>query len=254
MTAKTLLLSLLLSAAMIVPAAAQEKAPAKETPKQEAVKKEPVKKEPAKKAAAKTEAVKKEAVPEQKSILARKKEATPVETWIAAENDLIDPLSNADKESIFIMRNKHAVIRVIDVVERDVGAAVKACGKANPDIKNKIEGRFDQWKDAVHPVTKTAQKNLKAEIEKQTIVDASEFRNVLKLNDKAFEYGDKRTVKSPVSSPKACQLLIDSMDSTEDEMITLLQETLLPPSVIKSRADKQRSVAPARKNLGKDAK
>lgn len=202
--------------------------------------------------------------PEKKSpeSVVRKKEAekketaksTPITKWIAAENALIDPLSQADKESIYILRQKHSIIRVIGVVERDIGNAVKSCAKANPDMKAGIEGRFDQWKKAVKPVIDTARKNLDAEIDKQEIVDRNEFKKVLKLNDEAFEYGDKMTVKDPVSSKEACEALVESMDDTEDDMIKLLQDTLLPPSVIKSRVDREKkSQGEQRKSFSKSA-
>lgn len=177
---------------------------------------------------------------EKSSVLETKKEKpTPVDAWVTAENAMIDKLSEKERASIFILRNKHSVIRAIDVVEKDIGAAVEACGKANPDLKEKMEARYEQWQNAVNPITETAQKNLKSDINNQKIVKPSELKKVLKLNDKAFEYSDKMTVKTPVSSAAACNNLLKSMDRTEDEMVTLLRQTLLPESVIKSRAEKQ---------------
>lgn len=160
----------------------------------------------------------------------------PVKEWIDAENAMIDPLPSKAKESVFILRNKHSVIRVIGVVERDIGSAVKACGKANPDMKSNMEDRFTQWKNAVNPIIKTAKKQLDADIDGQKIVDAKEFRRVMKLNDKAFEYGEKQIQKTPVTTKEACAGLLASMDRTEDDMIQLLRQTLLPESVIQSRA------------------
>lgn len=175
-------------------------------------------------------------VPDKKEEAATKKGPSgPVKEWIDAENAMIDKLSNAQKESVFILRNKYSVIRVINVVERDIGTAVKSCGKNNPDMKGKMEGRFTQWKNAVNPVIKTAQKQLDADIDAQKIVAPKEFRSVMKLNDKAFEYGEKQIQKSPVSTKEACEGLLNSMDETEDNMIKLLRQSLLPESVIKSR-------------------
>jgi hypothetical protein len=160
----------------------------------------------------------------------------PVKEWIDAENAMIDKLSKAQKESIFILRNKYSVIRVINVVERDVGNAVKSCGKNNPDIKKQMDDRFTQWKNAVNPIIKTAQKQLDSDIDAQKIVAPKEFRSVMKLNDKAFEYGEKQIQKTPVTTKDACGDLLNSMNKTEDDMIKLLRQTLLPESVIKTRA------------------
>lgn len=170
---------------------------------------------------------------------APKKNPTPVDEWVEAENAMIDKLSEDDQAKIFIMRNKHSVIRAIGVVERDIGAAVEACGKNNPDMKDSMSERYKQWQNAVNPIIKTAQKNLDASINSQKIVKASEFKKVLKLNDMAFEYGDKMTVKKPVSSKDACEKLVKSMDKSEDEMVTLLRQSLLPENVIKDRAEKK---------------
>ncbi len=173
-------------------------------------------------------------------------EKTPVKEWIDAENALIKPLSEKDKESFFILRNKYSVIRVVGIVERDVGNAVKSCGDNNPDMKDKMNTRFKQWKGAVDPIIDTAKKTWEKDMNAQTIVDAKEARHVLKLNDKAYEYGEKQIVKNPVSSKEACEGLLESMDDTEDKMVTLLQQTLLPESVIRTRGekmDKERSQA-----------
>jgi len=184
-----------------------------------------------------------------------KEENSALKEWVAAENALIDPLSKLDKESFFILRNKHSIIRVIRVVERDIKNAVKSCGDKNPDMKNAMNDRFKQWQDAVVPILDTAQKQLNKDLDNQTIVDVKKAKEVLKLNDKAYEYGEKQVTKQPVTSKEACQGLIDSMDRTENTMIGLLQDTLLPESVIRSRADAVEEKAPAqpKKDFSKKA-
>jgi hypothetical protein len=163
---------------------------------------------------------------------------TPLDTWMDAENALIETLSNKDKESVFILRNKHSVIRVIRVVERDIKAAAQSCGKNNPEMKERMDARFKQWQSAVNPILDMAQKQLDKDIKAQKMVDAKEFRRVLKLNDAAYEYGENQIVKRPVTTPEACEGLIESMNRTENEMILLLRETLLPESVIRARDEK----------------
>lgn len=188
------------------------------------------------------------------------KPSGPVKDWIDAENALIDPLSDKDKESFFIMRNKYSVIRVIKVVEGDISNAVDSCGAKNPDMKDKMTKRFGEWKGAVDPIITTAKKQLDKDIDNQKIVDVQKARDVLTLNDKAYEFGDKKVIKTPVTTPEACQGLVDSMDRTEDEMITLLRQTLLPESVIRERnakakkdkAEQDKAAAAAEKSSKKE--
>lgn len=161
----------------------------------------------------------------------------PVKEWLDAENALIDPLSDKDKQSFYILRNKYSIIRVVRVVERDVESAVKACSKANPGMKEKMTTRFDQWKAGVNPIIDIAEKQLNKDLDAQKIVDVKKARNVLKLNDKAYEYSDGQITKKVVTSEEACQKLIESMDRTENNMIALLQKTLLPESTIRNQSE-----------------
>lgn len=161
--------------------------------------------------------------------------SAPVKKWIDAENDMIKPLTPRQKESVFILRNKYSTIKVIGVVEKEVGTAVKACGKENPDLKDKMDTRFDQWKSNVMPIIETADKLLQKDIDAQKSIEPKEFRRVMKLSDEAYEYNNKQVVKQVVTTKEACQGLLDSMDRTENDMIARLEQTLLPESVIRER-------------------
>ncbi|PZQ45898.1 MAG: hypothetical protein DI551_06130 [Micavibrio aeruginosavorus] len=213
-------LSFLLSASAL---AAEEKAQTKP------VAEKPVATKPATK--------KEEETPDTVLAQPKKTEETPVTKWIAAENALIDPLSDKDKESFFILRNKYSMIRVTRVVERDIGAAVESCGDKNADIKAKMDARYKQWKNAVDPILDTAKKQLDKDLASQKIVDPKKAKNVLDLNDEAYVYSEKQITKMPVSTKEACENLLMSMDHTEDNMVTLLQQTLLPENVIRQRRD-----------------
>jgi hypothetical protein len=260
---KLLPLSFFMLMLVAMPVQAADEAKPAEGPAAEAATPAPEKAAPAaeEKAEAKTEekaaekpAEKKAPVSEEKKqkvreeIVAGKKETTnPVQEWIAAENKLIDTLSKKDQQSFFIMRNKHGVIRSVNVVHRDVKAAVKACGKANPDMKASMDARFKDWENAVLPVIDLADKYLKEEIEAQKIVFPSDFKHVLKMNDKAFEYGESKIEKMPVTDKEACEGLLESMDRTENKMVELLQDMLLPESVIRDRAARAEEAEEARK-------
>lgn len=161
-------------------------------------------------------------------------EQTPVTEWLAAETAVVDGLADqAAKETYFILRNKYGLIRAVRVVKRDVGNAVQACGQQNPEIQDKMTQRFKDWTNAVDPVLKTAEGYLKQEIDTQSVVSADTFRDMLKLNDKAFNFQESKIEKRPVTELTACEKLLASMDRTETEMISLMQQTLLPESVIR---------------------
>lgn len=165
-------------------------------------------------------------------------ETSALEEWRNAENALMKPLNARDQEKLSIIHNKYSIIRVIDIVKKDIGTVVGLCGQKNPSMKDKINARFDAWKGNVEPILKDASKLLEKDISAQKGAAPSDIRAVLKLNDAAYEEGNRSVVKKFVTSEDACNALIDSMDRTENEMISLLEQTLLPESVIIQRSKK----------------
>ena len=172
----------------------------------------------------------------------KKVEDTPVTEWLAAESEVIEGLEDrAAKETYFVLRNKYGIIRAVRVVKRDIGNAVQACGQRNPDIQNQMNTRFKEWRHAVDPILKTADTYLNQEIREQTVVKASVLRDMLDLNDDAFDYQEGQIEKRPVTEKEACLRLLESMDRTEDDMLKLLQDILLPETVIRERAADQKT-------------
>ena len=162
----------------------------------------------------------------------------PVLKWVAAEQDLIKDLSEEDKTIYFLLRNKASVLRAVRVVRRDVGKAVEACGEANPNLQDPMQTRFSDWKNAVEPILEMASDFVKAEVKDITVVKPKAFRKIMAMNDKAFNYQDGLIEKEIVTTEGACKDLVESMDRTEDDLVRLLQHTLLPENVIRQRSER----------------
>ncbi|HPF78089.1 MAG TPA: hypothetical protein PLF01_02245 [Alphaproteobacteria bacterium] len=174
-----------------------------------------------------------------------KTEETPITKWIAAENALLDSLPEQNQKVFFVLRNKHSVIRSIRVVDRDIKNAVKACGKANKDMKQPMNERFKSWEDSVLPVLKEAEKFLEVELKEQKAFYVSDYRHIIDLNDKAYKFSESKVQKTPVTTPEACQGLLDSMDRTEDDLLSLLQDILLPEEVVRTRVEQSQKAEDA---------
>lgn len=177
-----------------------------------------------------------EAITDEKAKKAIAKE-TPITKWIKSENALLDSLPYTNRKVFFILRNKHSVIRSIDIVRRDIDGAVKACGTENKELKKPMQDRFKQWQNAVLPITKEAEKFLEMELKEQEAFHASDYRHVMKLNDKAYDFSESKIEKRPVTTVEACEGLLASMDKTEDVMVSLLQDILLPEEVVRERIE-----------------
>lgn len=157
---------------------------------------------------------------------------TPITQWMAAESEVVEALDNQDKESYFIMRNKYGLIRAIRVVKQDVGNAVQECGQANPDMQDNMNARFDAWTDSVDPILIKADAFLKQEIKEQTIVEGRVLRKMLDLNDEAYDFQQAAIEKTVITTPEACQGLLESMDNSEEDMLRLMRGILLPTQII----------------------
>ncbi len=162
---------------------------------------------------------------------------TPITEWISSEKALLKKLPEKNRQTFFILRNKHSVIRSVEVVKRDVGNAVKACAENNKDMAKAMKTRFSQWTGVVDPILKDAQKFLELELKEQEAFHVSDYRHVTELNDKAYNFSESQIQKSPVTTKEACQGLLDSMDRTEESLINILQDILLPEEVVRKRLE-----------------
>lgn len=169
---------------------------------------------------------------------AQEKKKTPITEWIDGENTLLATLPKENQKVFFILRNKHSTIRAIRVVHSDIKNAVRACGKENPPLKKEMNARLKSWEKSVFPILKNADSFLKKELKEQEAFHVADYKHVTKLNDKAYEFSESKIEKTPVTTEKACRSLLQSMDDTEDNLISLLQDILLPKEVIQNRVDR----------------
>jgi len=59
----------------------------------------------------------------------------------------------------------------------------------------------------------------------------------MRLNDAAYKFSESKITKTPVTSPEACEGLLESMDSSEDNLVGILQDILLPEEVVRERLE-----------------
>ncbi|MGZ9107227.1 MAG: hypothetical protein ACXW4B_00195 [Micavibrio sp.] len=138
-------------------------------------------------------------------------------------------LNKQAQEHLYYVREGFGVTRVISIVRSDVDAAVKACGKANPDMKADIEAEFTAWKSKVDPVVKEKEKAIDAAIAEQTYLKPKEIRDYLKLIEQAGQHANKGLDKQIVTTPEKCKDLMESMDDTQSVVSKLLSDMKFLP-------------------------
>lgn len=141
--------------------------------------------------------------------------------------EISDKLEGAEKHHFNLANSNYAFITTVRTVQRDVGKAITACGENNPEMKTALDTRFGQWNTAVDPVMSEAQGHLDNMIIAQDYAAPEDIKGVFKVMDEARHKAESEIEKIPVTTPEACQYLIDKMDETQASMIGLLRQTLI---------------------------
>lgn len=172
-----------------------------------------------------------------------KKTSPVVEAYDAFTKDFND----MDKRHFGVMYGNYNMVKVVETVRGSVDSAVKACGEKNPDMKEPLDTRFGKWKAAVEPVLKEAEVNINNMTFAQSYAPPEKIKEMFKLVDDTRAEQDSKVDKVPVTTPEACDFLLKQMDETQDNMVKLLNATLisLPHSMIEEDQKAAEEAKPA---------
>ncbi len=181
-------------------------------------------------------------------VLAADDKAEPVKNEVAAAaEEFMKDLNEANQRHFSVLHSNYNMIKVVETVRESVDEAVDACGDANPDMEDALETRFGEWKAAVSPVIKEADANVDNMIVAQEYAKPKEIQKFLKLIDKVRKEQGKLVKRNPVVSAEACQSLLEKMNGTQENMVKLLQSTLVTlPQVMQMMDDAERAKADAK--------
>ena len=141
--------------------------------------------------------------------------------------EISDTLEGAEKHHFNLANSNYAFITTVQTVQRDVGNAITACGENNAEMKTALDKRFGEWNNAINPVMSEAQGHLDNMIIAQDYAAPKDIKGVFNIMDEARYRAESEIEKIPVTTPEACQYLIDKMDETQITMIGLLRQTLI---------------------------
>lgn len=146
---------------------------------------------------------------------------------VAAAEEFTKGFSDVDRRHFNILYGNYNLVKVVETVKGDVALAVGKCGEANADMKQALDDRYAKWGDAIKPVMTEAEANINNMVFAQEYAKPKEIRKFFKLIDKARADKEKEVEKVPVTSKEACEYLLKTMDSTQENMIKLLRATLV---------------------------
>ncbi|MCB9990515.1 MAG: hypothetical protein H6867_03925 [Rhodospirillales bacterium] len=141
---------------------------------------------------------------------------------------LAKAMSKEQAEQFSVIRENFGVLRSVRMTRKSVTNAVKECAAKNPDMKDAINSRYKSWDEGIHPVLEKQQKSMKASISSGLFNDPKQVEDYLDTVDDMAEYADNRMEKKVVTTPEACQSLIDSMDKSSEIILELIGEMNWP--------------------------
>ena len=111
------------------------------------------------------------------------------------------------------------MVKVVEEVESSIGKAVKSCGDANTELKDRMDARFDAWNDAVDPVIKDVNAHINNMLFAQEYAKPKAIKKIFKLIDKTRKEHQDKVDKVPVSAAAECEALIKRMDKSQNNMM-----------------------------------
>jgi hypothetical protein len=147
-------------------------------------------------------------------------------------------LDKAQASHFFVMYSNYSIMSLVNNVEKDVGEAVQKCGEANPEMKTKVDSRYEGWKTTVSKAREEAKKNIDNMVAAQDYASQTEMNEIFSMVDKTRIEADTRFQRIPVSTPEACEFMLTKMDETEKTMDQILRATLTSlPNVLKKNQE-----------------
>lgn len=141
--------------------------------------------------------------------------------------EIAEGLDADEQKHFYLVYNNYNLIGTVKMVQGDVGNAIDACSKENPDMEKDLRARYTAWNDVVNPIITEADAHLNNMVFAQEYAKPAKIREVFKGIDGTREIVNKQIEKTPVTTPDACQYLLEKMDDTEKSMAALLRQTLI---------------------------
>lgn len=172
--------------------------------------------------------------------------------------DFIQDFDDASEQHFLALYGSYNMISVVEGVQEQLGDAVEQCVDANPDMKEALTTRYEEWNAAINPVLEDARGNVDNMIAVQEYTKPRKIRKLLKFVDKKRK-NDRDVETFPVTSVEGCEYMRKKMSDTQTNLTRLLESTLvsLPQALIRQQQEddaKAKAEAEAEAQESKDTK
>ncbi len=141
--------------------------------------------------------------------------------------EITEGLDEPSLKHFYALYGSHNLIQVVESVRDQVSDAIEKCSEANPDMKDALETRYEQWDEAIRPIMSDAVANVENMIAAQDYAKPRNIKKLLKFADKMRKEARESLERFPVTTPEACEYLRAKMDETQQNLTGLLESTLV---------------------------
>lgn len=144
-------------------------------------------------------------------------------------------LGQAEMTHFGIIYGNYNIYSMVKAVQEDVGNAVEACIKNNPDMEEQLSARWDKWTKSVDVNMKEAFANINAMAMAQDYAPHDTMKRIFSLIDETRKANSSRFETLPVTTPEACEFMLSKMDETQENMNMMLIATIKSyPEIMKA--------------------
>ena len=147
--------------------------------------------------------------------------------------DIAKSFTPVEIENLSVIKDGFGIIRAVKVTDTHVSAAVKQCGKDNPEMKTSMDAEYNDWNSGVVTTLNGKEKEMKAAINDGRFSKPKDVTAFLALLDSAAKYADDKMEKKIISTPSACESLQESMEDTAKTLEQMMAELKFPIAVPK---------------------
>lgn len=141
--------------------------------------------------------------------------------------ELTMDLDDNDRRHFYTLYNNNNLISTVTYVRDHIGEAIDACSENNPDMEDDLRARYKKWTDAVNEKLEEAEAQVENMVLVQEYASDDAINEVLKQADDLRAKTQENVERIPVTSPEACEYLLNKMDETQETMLRYLGTVLV---------------------------
>jgi hypothetical protein len=138
----------------------------------------------------------------------------------------LQTMDEQQKKQFADIKMGHGVVRAVEYTNKSIDRAIKSCGKNNPSLKPELISVHKSWKANLLPTLRKGEDRVDQMIKRQRIAKPLVIRSYLKEYDMAAVAKNKKIKEVPITSVEECRGLMGKMKSVENELMSLITDTL----------------------------